>query len=129
MLCRDQLLVSLDDILEAVNNFKAHTTVRSSETDKNAEKAIESVKCTIADLVAYLKDSVDDLVLPVDDVVAACNEVLASKTAREAVKGVRKTGEKVKVMISTLKEQASATDDPDLQVKFAAQLIGTFLEN
>ena len=49
--------------------------------------------------------------------MAACNEVLASKTAREAVKGVRKTGEKVKVMISTLKEQASETDDPDLQVK------------
>ena len=55
--------------------------------------------------------------------MAACNEVLASKTAREAVKGVRKTGEKAKVMISTLKEQASATDDPDLQVKFASQLI------
>ena len=74
--------------------------------------------------MAYLKDSADDpLLLARDDIVAACNEVLASKTAREAVKGVRKTGEKVKVMISTLKEQASATDDPDLQVKFASQLI------
>ena len=35
MLCRDQLLVSLDNILEAVTNFKAHTTVRSSEKNKN----------------------------------------------------------------------------------------------
>ena len=71
-----------------------------------------------------MKDSADDpLLLARDDIVAACNEVLASKTAREAVKGVRKTGEKVKVMISTLKEQASATDDPDLQVKFASQFI------
>ena len=124
MLCRDQLLVSLDDILAAVNNFKAHANVRSSDKNKNAEKATESVECAIADLVAYLKDSADDpLLLARDDIVAACNEVLASKTAREAVKGVRKTGEKVKVMISTLKEQASATDDPDLQVKFASQLI------
>ena len=118
MLCRDQLLVSLDNILEAVTNFKAHTTVRSSEKNKNAEKAIESVKCAIADLVAYLKDSVDDPVLLArENILAACNEVLASETAREAVKGARKTGEKMRVMISTLKEQASETDDPDLQVK------------
>ena len=35
-------------------------------------------------------------------------------------KGVRKAGEKVKVMISTLKEQASETEDPDLKVKVLA---------
>ena len=38
-------------------------------------------------------------------------------------KGVRKAGEKVKVMISTLKEQASETDDPDLQVRGLAPTI------
>ena len=56
-------------------------------------------------------------------------EYMTFEKCKMSLKGVRKSGEKVKVMISTLKEQASATDDPDLQVKFAAQLIGTFLEN
>ena len=36
------------------------------------------------------------------------------------LKGVRTTGQKVKVMISTLKEQAGETEDPDLQVKISA---------
>lgn len=38
-------------------------------------------------------------------------------------KGVRKAGEKVKVMISTLKEQASETEDPDLQVRLLTPTI------
>ena len=111
--CRDQLLISLDDIVASVDNFKNHAVAH-----KTAEKATDSVMGAIADLVTYLKDSQDDpIMLARDDIVAACDEVLASKTAREAVKGVRNVGEKVKVMISILKEQASETEDPDLQVR------------
>ena len=88
--CRDQLLVSLDDIAAAVDNFKNHAVARSAE-NKSAEKATESVLGAVADLVTYLKDSEDDpVMLARDDIVAACEEVLASKTAREAVKGDRK---------------------------------------
>ena len=111
--CRDQLLISLDDIVASVDNFKNHAVAH-----KTAEKATDSVMGAIADLVTYLKDSQDDpIMLARDDIVSACDEVLASKTAREAVKGVRNVGEKVKVMISILKEQASETEDPDLQVR------------
>ena len=111
--CRDQLLISLDDIVASVDNFKNHAVAH-----KTAEKATDSVMGAIADLVTYLKDSQDvPIMLARDDIVAACDEVLASKTAREAVKGVRNVGEKVKVMISILKEQASETEDPDLQVR------------
>ena len=78
--CRDQLLVSLDDIVAAVDSFKNHAVARSAE-NKTAEKATESVLAAVADLVTYLKDSEDDI-------VAACEEVVAGKTAREAVKGV-----------------------------------------
>ena len=49
--------------------------------------------------------------------------LINNKNLEDGINMVKETGEKVKVMISTLKEQASATDDPDLQVKFAAQLI------
>ena len=88
--CRDQLLVSLDDIAAAVDNFKNHATAGIAE-NKSAEKATESVMGAVADLVTYLKDSEDDPIMVArDDIVAACDEVLASKTAREAVKGVRK---------------------------------------
>ena len=81
--CRDQLLVSLDDIVAAVDNFKNHAVAPS------AEKATESVLGAVADLVTYLKDSEDDpIMLARDEIVAACEEVAASKTAREAVKGV-----------------------------------------
>ena len=81
--CRDQLLVSLDDIVAAVDSFKNHAVARS------AEKATESVLAAVADLVTYLKDSEDDpIMLARDEIVAACEEVAASKTAREAVKGV-----------------------------------------
>ena len=41
---------------------------------------------------------------------------MALLKCKMSLKGVRKAGEKVKVMISTLKEQAGETDDPDLQV-------------
>ena len=44
-----------------------------------------------------------------------------------SLKGVRKSGEKVKVMISTLKEQASETEDPDLQVKSSTILRNKFI--
>ena len=93
--CRDQLLVSLDDIAAAVDNFKNHATVQFAENksaQKNsAEKATESVLGAVADLVTYLKDSEDDPIMVArDNIVAACDEVLASKTAREAVKGVQK---------------------------------------
>ena len=86
--CRDQLLVSLDDIVAAVDSFKNHAIARSAE-NKTAEKATESVLAAVADLVTYLKDSEDDpIMLARDEIVAACEEVAASKTAREAVKGV-----------------------------------------
>ena len=89
--CRDQLLVSLDDIAAAVDNFKNHATAGIAE-NKSAEKATESVMGAVADLVTYLKDSEDDPIMVArDDIVAACDEVLASKTAREAVKGVQKS--------------------------------------
>ena len=93
--CRDQLLVSLDDIAAAVDNFKNHATAQFAENksaqNKSAEKATESVLGAVADLVTYLKDSEDDPIMVArDDIVAACDEVLASKTAREAVKGVWK---------------------------------------
>ena len=39
---------------------------------------------------------------------------------KTVLEGVRTTGQKVKVMISTLKEQAGETEDPDLQVKISA---------
>ena len=100
--CRDQLLVSLDDIVAAVDSFKNHAIAHSAE-NKTAEKASESVLGAVADLVTYLKESEDDLIMlarwPIktiankkmltrDDIVTACDEVVASKTAREAVKGV-----------------------------------------
>ena len=123
--CRDQLLISLDDIVASVDNFKNHAVAH-----KTAEKATDSVMGAIADLVTYLKDSQDDpIMLARDDIVAACDEVLASKTAREAVKGVRNVGEKVKVMISILKEQASETEDPDLQVRGTTRKILNKLDN
>ena len=86
--CRDQLLVSLDDIVAAVDSFKNHAIARSAD-NKTAEKATESVLGAVADLVTYLKESEDDpIMLARDEIVAACEEVAASKTAREAVKGV-----------------------------------------
>ena len=45
---------------------------------------------------------------------------MAFKNCKMSLQGVRKAGEKVKVMISTLKEQASETEDPDLQVEVLA---------
>ena len=45
---------------------------------------------------------------------------MALQKYKKSLKGVRKAGEKVKVMISTLKEQAGETDDPDLQVSLLA---------
>ena len=90
--CKDQLLISLDDVVAAVDNFKNHAVARSAENKttehKTAEKATESVLGAVADLVTYLKDSEDDpIMLARDDIVAACDEVVSSKTAREAVKG------------------------------------------
>ena len=45
--CRDQLLVSLDDIAAAVDNFKNHATVQFAENksaqNKSAERDTESV--------------------------------------------------------------------------------------
>ena len=45
---------------------------------------------------------------------------LGFQKCKMSLKGVRKTGEKIKLMISSLKEQAGETEDPDLQVKFLA---------
>ena len=60
--CRDQLLVSLDDIVAAVDSFKNHAIARSAE-NKTAEKATESVLGAVADLVTYLKESEDDPIM------------------------------------------------------------------
>ena len=45
---------------------------------------------------------------------------LSFEKCKTVLEGVRTTGQKVKVMISTLKEQAGETEDPDLQVKISA---------
>ena len=48
--CRDQLLVSLDDIVAAVDSFKNHAVARSAE-NKTAEKATESVLAAIVEVI------------------------------------------------------------------------------
>ena len=113
------LLQSVKEVNQAVDRFtkSAHEVCGSTDSARGVNKASRTVLNALEEITEYLEQTVeDDISLATDDIVKACNQVLSSSDVSQAIKGIRKGGEKVKLLVKELKEQAVKCENTDLQV-------------